>query len=231
MIVRNKPSMPVLSGTRRPFKTGIASTNMRKSTLVLSSTLVVLCVCILVLFANRAKRSLRGQINLAPMSEGSALELLPNPMNPSSGKNLPITLPPPKLKLDIGQGEINPPLPDSVSELASGRLGFLDSLIKSQEPDPMWANDMMNAVHAAYEGLEGVSIDSLECGKTLCRLEIGTTIDDFGIQQAKTGLAKVAIARGEAFTSTGPPMPPRLIVYMARENTTLPLLVENPVAP
>jgi hypothetical protein len=87
----------------------------------------------------------------------------------------------------------------------------------------MWANDMRSSIRAAYDGLGGVSIDSVECGQTLCRLEIGTNGDDSGRLQAKIGLSRLAITTGERyFGTTASPLPPGLVVYLARENMQLP---------
>jgi hypothetical protein len=87
----------------------------------------------------------------------------------------------------------------------------------------MWANDVRSSILAAYDGLGGVSIDSVECGQTLCRLEIGTNGDESGRLQAKMGLSRLAITTGERYFGTkAPSMPPRLVVYLARENMQLP---------
>jgi hypothetical protein len=41
--------------------------------------------------------------------------------------------------------------------------------------------------------------------------------------QAKIGLARVAIATSEqSFGMTAPPMPPKVVIYTARENMQLP---------
>jgi hypothetical protein len=69
---------------------------------------------------------------------------------------------------------------------------------------------------------KSTSIHSLECGRTLCRLEIDTTADDVGGRQTKIRLAKMAIPIGElALRMSAPPMPPKVVAYIARENTRL----------
>jgi hypothetical protein len=215
--------MSGLTGIHCLGRSGMASTNMRKSTIVLSCAFTVLFLCILVVLATSAHKSPRGQANLPPISERSAPDVLADLLIASSDKPLQRTASPPKLELGIIQSESSQPVPDSISESVSGRVGYFDSAIASQGPDLAWAKEMMTALRAAFAGVDGVSIDSLECGQTLCRLELGTTTDDDGPLQAKIGLANMAIPTSEqAFRMTAPPMPPRLIVYTARENTELP---------
>ena len=133
-------------------------------------------------------------------------------------------MPPPKLAPHFGRDGQMQALPESIREWASGRVGFLDSMINAQEPDVVWGKDMMGVVRAAFKSFEGASVESLECGQTLCRLELlPTTKDDFGPQKAQIALAKVAPANGEQTVRTSaPPAEPKIVVYMTRENTHLP---------
>jgi hypothetical protein len=136
-------------------------------------------------------------------------------------------MPPPKLNLQSVRGTGSEPPSDSAGDAASGRVSTFDHAIESQAPDLMWADDLRSSLRAAFASMEGVSIDSLECGQTLCRVEIGTTNDESGRPKARDGLARSTIMAGERyFAMTAAPLPPRMVMYMSRENGRLPSLAE-----
>lgn len=202
---------------------------MRRSTWVTSLALAILCLCVLALFVSRAHRRLSGQSALESPSARPDSKVLLDRLNVSPAHVSPLAASVPKLGFEPKRSVGIEDLPYSIRDWVSGRAVFLDSVIRSQEPDDVWAASMRDCVQGAFRDQATVSVDSVECGQTLCRIEVlGTTPGDSGTEQARLALARVAPANSEqTLRATLPPASPKLVVYMTRENTPLPNLLEK----
>jgi hypothetical protein len=171
---------------------------------------------------------------MSPTVQAPAREIPVDTFKAFWAKAAETAIPPPILNLNVLKAEGSPLSASPTIDPVSGRVAVFDSAIASQGSDHRWANEVMTAAQAASEGVEGANIDSLECGKDLCRLEIGATavdpdapVDEHPNASARSLVGKMAIETGErSFGMTAPPMPRRLVVYIARENTRLPSLFE-----
>jgi hypothetical protein len=125
-------------------------------------------------------------------------------------------------KFDLQRGQRPQVAEEFVSPSVSGRVELLDAAIKSQGPDRRWTKQVMTAIMSGYAGIEGTSVNSVECGKSLCRLQIDIASADLG-DGAKEGFARSGIASGErSFALTAAPTPPMAVIYFAREGMQLP---------
>ncbi|HEY7376884.1 MAG TPA: hypothetical protein VIF57_32295 [Polyangia bacterium] len=117
----------------------------------------------------------------------------------------------------------SPAASEDVPERLSGRVAFFDSALDAQRPDPAWANVLGDSIRAQYEGMDGVTVDGVKCGQTLCRFEMATTGDDTSGQKAMSRLSKVPGLTGELTARmTAPPLPPKVVIYVAWPLTQLP---------
>jgi hypothetical protein len=180
------------------------------------------CLSALVVIVDRVHvRTARRDSNIGPWaSTGDSPAAVGEAVGASGGKERQLAQSPPKFDLQRVQ---RPQVPEEfVSPAVSGRVEFLDAAIKSQGTDSRWAKQMMTAIVAGYAGLEGTIVNSLECGKSLCRLQIDIASGDLG-DGVKEGFARSGIASGErSLALTAPPMPPMAVIYFARDKMPLP---------
>jgi len=185
----------------------------------------------LIMLATTGHQLPRGPAAPAKVLEGAASDDLLNPSTARSSTTEATPIVAPRLKLRVLRDEEDRGPVKPIIDPLSGRIAQFDSTIESQGPDWAWADGLMAAVGVACKAVKGVSLDAVECGQTLCRVEVGLSGDHEVRRQAKIALGKVAMQTSEQFfTVTAPPKPSRLVAYMARENTSLPPLENAPRA-
>jgi hypothetical protein len=197
---------------------------MQRRAIVLSATLGVLCLCVLVMFVFKV-------LEMRPVDS-----VVPKPDCPPEVGGVaaggsprrqavrPI-LPGPRLSRQlVEEAPLVPEANSSIPDVVSGRVGRFEAVIKAEVSDPVWSGTVSAAVRTAYQKSTGASVDSVECGESICRLELAlASVDDDDLEDVRKGMATMNLPTGwQAFRLSSPPEPPRAVIYLARENAELP---------
>ena len=103
------------------------------------------------------------------------------------------------------------------------QLETLEAELNGEKPDPAWARNAEQALHALWQGQEnsGLSLVHVECRTSLCRLELdldGTSSAEESLRALMylipwSGQSAMQIIEGEA---------PQVVMYLARRDTNFP---------
>jgi hypothetical protein len=132
----------------------------------------------------------------------------------------------PEPRRDVFEQEVE--LDDSVAEsdlpTEEQRESSLLASLEQQGRDTDWGRTVEGELDDAFalESFEGASLRQVNCGTTLCRVQIDTT-DEMALDRVLEAIPLTPpFATNGLITRSGPPEAPQLAVFFAREGHSLP---------
>jgi hypothetical protein len=189
---------------------------MKKRVLLMSGALVALCILAILPIARKQLTGTKKPSGAL----GESSDQLDSDGSPDLNVRLPLGEGPPSMRPPIlNLRNIHGDSAELAS--ASGRIGLLDSTLESEGVDPTETRELSESVGALLSKTRDMAVNSVTCGKSLCRLEIRLAADDLGGKQAVEALSPVRGAE-RAFGVSSRPGPRQLVAYISRGDAHLP---------